>query len=775
MAIKAACPECGETYRFSPDKTGRKIRCRSCNEVFTIQAPPFARKPKSGKKKSTQGEGKPPRKKTARPSTNEEYPMPLWQVGLACLGVVAMLVVGFFTMPGSDEPNLITALITDQPDATVSHAGFVESVEVTPYGLKISSALPQEPVIWEGTFVELLKRGEYTQANITLTDPAISLPVVVQFWVEENRTSEWLTVPKGTKIQFKGTFDEKFTIVSLEHNIYPIGQTRYVYNEMESRDIKSKSVSDPYKVKFPRGATQYWFSLNDVSLVDYTPPESMSTDSSIASFLESQKVVTELNDDGQLVGLLCGKMLDLTLMPTIAQLKHLKSFRIVTADFNDEHLKKLTACQSIEELWLSQCQVTTNGLRQLSEFPNLGTLFLTNSTLITDEVVPILENLKTLKLIDISNTNVTRTGIDRLEETFPYIAVISDKTGNQGWQQSISFEAGTVISRLLFSPDSSAVYTADSKNNKVIVRRHSLAKPAAELKLEYPGKIQELLPGDKPDKIFVAYVPEAPDNENIKVDRFPGGENAFALPGNMMKLSPDQKTILVADRANQKAGITLHDAATGKQLAVDSKPGKYNLSFHDFHFTTDSKQLLKRTDEGITLLDLIEPTKLARVDFVSFQSNFAVAPPIPITQGYWIFFDQNGLFILDRRENFRAKPQQIKIPAYSGVYDPLSGHVIAYELDGPIRVVDPLKESVLGTIPNDSRLSRLTLTNDGRHIKANSMASQGSLLVWDLESMEQIANFSKVFASEFSADSKLLASFEKDSHRLSITSLQPHD
>ncbi|MCG6154642.1 hypothetical protein [Rubinisphaera margarita] len=773
MVIEVACPECGETYRFSPDKAGKKFRCRSCKDILAIQPLPSGRKSKTDTKKATQGSGKQPRKKKrkAHPTATDEHSMPMWQVGLACLGIVAVFVVGFSMMPGPDDPNLITSLITGQPDARVSHAGFVESVEVTPHGLKISPALPQEPVTWQGTFVELIKLGKYTTANITLADPIVSLPVVVRFWVEDHRVYEWLTVPKGTKVRFQGTFDDQFTIVSAVQNANPVGHPHFVYNEMESRDIKRESVSDSFKSKYPGSVTQYWFSLNDVSLVDYTPPESMSPDSSIASFLESQRVVTELNDDGQLTGVTCGKLLDLSQVPTIAQLKHLTSFRMISSDFNDEHLKQLTACKTIEELWLSGCQVTPHGLQELSQFPNLRFLILTDSTRISDSIIPLLESLKTVKVFNLSETALTSSGIEQLEKARPYVSVISDKTGNPGWQQSILLEEGATLTRLLFSPDSSAIYTANSKDNHVVVERHSLAEPADVIKRQYPGRIQELYQGDRPDQVLVAYLSSKADDASIMVDHFPGGEDAYSLPGTLMKLSPDKTTILVTRRG--ESVITVHDSATGEQLTEISETENNRAAIHDVYFTSDSSGLVRRTSRNITLFDLSDRKTPAQSDFVSLHDSFTRTHPIPVAPQYWALFGDNALFIFDHRTNSRETPQRTEISATNGLYVPQSGTLLVYELNGPIRVIDPLELSVIATIPNDAQLSWVTLSNDGHILKASVASAHRPLTVWNIESREKVVEIPDVYSSAFSADSKLLATFDKKNHKLEITSLLP--
>ena len=139
MTIRAECQECGEQYRMSDEKAGRKFRCRECDAVVYVpdeyedeyEAPARPRRKPASKKGRAGGGRKRSRSKKSKSGANTGL-----IVGMGAGGVVlvAGIVAGYFMLTGDSGES------PAPPSGTIAEP-VLTAVELRGYGSDIGEVI----------------------------------------------------------------------------------------------------------------------------------------------------------------------------------------------------------------------------------------------------------------------------------------------------------------------------------------------------------------------------------------------------------------------------------------------------------------------------------------------------------------------------------------------------------------------------------------------------------------------------------------------------------
>lgn len=92
------------------------------------------------------------------------------------------------------------------------------------------------------------------------------------------------------------------------------------------------------------------------------------------------------------------------------------------SDVRDADLALLLDLSALEEVFLSDVQITDNGALLLGQLKNLRSLQLSN-TLVTDAGLRHLHGLTNLKWLDLSGTNTTESGVQEVQQAIPHCEI----------------------------------------------------------------------------------------------------------------------------------------------------------------------------------------------------------------------------------------------------------------------------------------------------------------------------------------------------------------
>ena len=107
---------------------------------------------------------------------------------------------------------------------------------------------------------------------------------------------------------------------------------------------------------------------------------------------------------------------------------HVRSVYLRYIYFTDEDMQRLSSCQSLMFVDAGHTRITDIGASYLAKIESLDYLFLW-STYVSDGLVDAIANMTWLRMLDVSNTRVSRTAFDALHMQFPNCLVSHSEYG----------------------------------------------------------------------------------------------------------------------------------------------------------------------------------------------------------------------------------------------------------------------------------------------------------------------------------------------------------
>ncbi|ELP34138.1 hypothetical protein RBSWK_01931 [Rhodopirellula baltica SWK14] len=107
---------------------------------------------------------------------------------------------------------------------------------------------------------------------------------------------------------------------------------------------------------------------------------------------------------------------------------HVRSVYLRYIYFTDDDMKHLSSCQSLMFVDAGRTKVTDIGASYLANTRSLGYLFLWG-TCVSDDLVDAIGNMTWLRMLDVSETRVSRTAFDALRMRFPNCLVSHSEYG----------------------------------------------------------------------------------------------------------------------------------------------------------------------------------------------------------------------------------------------------------------------------------------------------------------------------------------------------------
>lgn len=102
----------------------------------------------------------------------------------------------------------------------------------------------------------------------------------------------------------------------------------------------------------------------------------------------------------------------------IAHLKRLEDLWLTSSNITDDGLRHIASLRNLRFLCVSDTRVTGDGLRWIVDLPNLRRLHVFG-TAVDDGDVPQLSRLREVETLDLRQTRVTQSGVDRLRRALP--------------------------------------------------------------------------------------------------------------------------------------------------------------------------------------------------------------------------------------------------------------------------------------------------------------------------------------------------------------------
>jgi len=112
---------------------------------------------------------------------------------------------------------------------------------------------------------------------------------------------------------------------------------------------------------------------------------------------------------------------------TLDALTRLQSLNARGAKFTDAGFVRLTRLKDLKNLDLGETELSAKGLASIGAFPKLEVLSLYKAAKVSDEAVPLLAQVKTLKWVDLSGTAVTKAGLQQLRAANPGCTVVFEE------------------------------------------------------------------------------------------------------------------------------------------------------------------------------------------------------------------------------------------------------------------------------------------------------------------------------------------------------------
>jgi len=125
-----------------------------------------------------------------------------------------------------------------------------------------------------------------------------------------------------------------------------------------------------------------------------------------------------------------------------------------TIEINDNDIRNLGGLAGLNELDASRTSITSKGLTYLQSQTGLEVLHLDHCPLITDDAIPVIARLKSLKKVSLVDTGATEIGVNTLRELNPVVEVVSDEEKKSNGSDE-SKETGVVSGDLLDASDRS--------------------------------------------------------------------------------------------------------------------------------------------------------------------------------------------------------------------------------------------------------------------------------------------------------------------------------
>jgi|GEM_PF-5865019 len=93
---------------------------------------------------------------------------------------------------------------------------------------------------------------------------------------------------------------------------------------------------------------------------------------------------------------------------------------------NDESMRCFANCRKLEVLNIEGTDITSNAIARIRHMDSLQSLFL-SETSVDDDCIQWLCEMKNLKLLTVYDTNISKSGVERLRACLPECAIRSDE------------------------------------------------------------------------------------------------------------------------------------------------------------------------------------------------------------------------------------------------------------------------------------------------------------------------------------------------------------
>jgi Leucine-rich repeat (LRR) protein len=117
-------------------------------------------------------------------------------------------------------------------------------------------------------------------------------------------------------------------------------------------------------------------------------------------------------------GLWSASMTDVSL-DVIGSLTRLEQLNVRGTKISDAGMGKLAGLTNLQSFNAAETQLSAKGLAVLAKFPKLRELNLWNATRVTDDVIPLIAALPSLKWVDLTGTKVSPGGLEKLHIAHP--------------------------------------------------------------------------------------------------------------------------------------------------------------------------------------------------------------------------------------------------------------------------------------------------------------------------------------------------------------------
>lgn len=123
-------------------------------------------------------------------------------------------------------------------------------------------------------------------------------------------------------------------------------------------------------------------------------------------------------------------------LETLNVLTKLEVLNLRGGKFTDVGFVKLDGLKSLRQLDIGETELSAKGLAALGNFPKLQTLNLYGAERVTDDAIPVLAGLKTLRWVELTGSGVTAAGVEQLKAANPASVILWDPASKQKSRKS---------------------------------------------------------------------------------------------------------------------------------------------------------------------------------------------------------------------------------------------------------------------------------------------------------------------------------------------------
>ena len=165
-------------------------------------------------------------------------------------------------------------------------------------------------------------------------------------------------------------------------------------------------------------------SMNKSRTTTSKPPSLLTKRDALNSLRRIAKSV-KVNGKGEIVALdLTGVSLNESHLAAIGTLRFLRSLALPKTNLTDDGLKTVGKLPNLAFLSIGRTRISSDGLRHLKRLKNLKGLRIFGNKGVGDSGVAHLMGMKTLTVLQINNTAITKAGVQKLKRALPNCRII---------------------------------------------------------------------------------------------------------------------------------------------------------------------------------------------------------------------------------------------------------------------------------------------------------------------------------------------------------------